>query len=432
MAGIPKMLVERGFRIVLLVPKEKLDYFAEEYGGENIEVVGIDTTLTKRDLFLRFLILSITHTKGLSIKKRAKYYADGDFFSYVFAMAPSILFRGARPVVALLRFLDPIILRSKRFTEVLEKYTPDIVFLTDLQNEMDVRLLHEAKKRNIKTVGMLRSWDNVSSKGLLRAIPEVVLVHNDILRNGLITQNHVTPSRVVKVGIPHYDLYFNPHPTDRKTFFNTMGLELEKPLVLFAPIGDRYIRDNHVDLVALEELSALDANVLVRLPPMDVVNLHGFKSRRAHVVIQTTGTRSWKKGRGDGASKLNEVAREDEQTLIDSLYYADVVVTGMSTVAIDASAFLKPIVLMSFDVDKRAYLDSVARYFDYEYYDAVHASGGVRFAKTKEELRPLVDEYLRMPLKDIDGRRKLVEGQAQFIDGTSRERLVKVLADALI
>jgi CDP-glycerol glycerophosphotransferase (TagB/SpsB family) len=242
-----------------------------------------------------------------------------------------------------------------------------------------------------------------------------------------VRQNHIEVSSVVVTGIPHYDHYFHPAPTPKYTFFAEMGLVLEKPLILFAPIGDRYIRDNHVDVAALTELSKLDANILVRLPPMDVVNFEGFESQGAHVVFQTTGTRSWKKEQGEGASKSNEISRKDEQTLIDALSYADVVVVGQSTIVIDAAAFDKPVVLTCFDVDKRDYFDSVRRYFDYEYYDSIHASGGARLAKTREELVPLVEAYLRDPSLDRAGRKRLIEDQAWNTDGNAVSRLVDVL-----
>ncbi len=426
MAGVARALSAHS-RVVLLVPDFKKEYFEEEYGGTNIVVEGVDTTLTKRDLLFRFLILAITHTKGLSIKKRAKYFTDHNILSFLSSFLPSALLRGAWPVVAFLRLLDPLILNSKRFGALCEKYKPDLVFSTDVQNEMDVRLIEENKRRGIHTVGMVRSWDNVSSKGLLRAIPETMVVHNPNLKRELISQNHIREERIETVGIPHYDRYFKPEPSSRDEFFSFFKLDSQKPLILVAPIGNRYIRDNTLDRLALETLSEIDANILVRLPPTDSVNFEGFKSRGAHVIFQQTGDRPWKSGTHEGVSKLNEVTRHDEQTLIDSLSHASVVVTGQSTIAIDAAAFGKPIVIIYFDSEPRAYLDSVRRYYDYEYYAPLLQSGGLRLAKDMRELKHLTEEYLAHGELDRAGRVKLIEGQAWKTDAQSTSRLVELL-----
>ena len=42
-----------------------------------------------------------------------------------------------------------------------DKYSPDLVFSTIVINDaFDVPILREAKKRNIRTVGAIRSWDS--------------------------------------------------------------------------------------------------------------------------------------------------------------------------------------------------------------------------------------------------------------------------------
>ncbi len=429
MSGVHQDLAKEN-RVVLLVPQEKAPYFEEEYGGENIIVEGVDTTLARRDVLLRSWILAVTHTAGLTIKKRAKYFADRRLLSFLISYLPSAVFRGARPVVAFLRFLDPLILRSRRFAPYLERYQPALVFLTDLQNEMDVRLLEESKRRGIRTVGMMRSWDNVSSKGLLRALPSRIVVHNEFLKQEVVVQNHVRSFRVEVVGIPHYDRYFDPEPSSREAFFSSMGLDPLRKLVLLAPIGDRYIRNNKLDASILETLAQLDANILVRLPPTDTVAYLPIPQKKARIVVQKTGDRPWKGNRGAGASKLNEVTRRDEQTLIDSLYFADIVVTGQSTIAVDAAAFNTPIIIANFDQEPREYFDSMRRYYDYEYYVPVLESGGVFVARSKEELVQLAARSLGDKTLGAQGRTRLIGYQA-WKRGGATARLVSFVRSQL-
>lgn len=431
MAGVPALVARRA-RVVLLVPREKRSYFEEEFGGENIVIEGVDTKLARRDRLLRTLILAITHTKGLSIKKRAKYEADHKLLSYLGAMLPSVLLRGARPIVALLRFFDPLVLRSQRFAPLFDRYAPALIFATDLQNEMDVRLVEEAKRRGTEAVGMIRSWDNISSKGLLRAVPDTVVVHNESLRRQVIRQNFVPAERVTAAGIPHYDRYVKREGvSSRGEFFAKMGLDPTKKLILLAPVGDRYIRDNRLDALILDTLAEIDANILVRLPPTDTIAYLPVPEKRARIVVQKTGDRPWKSVKGPGASKLNEITREDEQTLVDSLAHAEVLITGQSTMVIDAAAFNLPSVIVSFDTEPRAYYDSMRRYYDYEYYPPIVESGGVFVARSPEELTSLVERSLADRSLGREGRARLLNEQAGFTDGHSTERLVAALVENL-
>ncbi|MFY9462470.1 MAG: hypothetical protein WAP51_04695, partial [Candidatus Sungiibacteriota bacterium] len=179
------------------------------------------------------------------------------------------------------------------------------------------------------------------------------------------------------------------------------------------------------DKLVLETLSAIDASILVRIPPTDDVMLDGFKSKKANAVFDISGVGSEKN------RKLNEVSREDDDRLIAELTHCDVVVTGQSTIAIDASIFNKPIVIINFDQEKRSYWDSMRRYYDSEYYRPVAESGGVRFADNVSELNPLVEQYLENPHLDGDGRRRIALEQAYKLDGKATERLAQVLLSSL-
>jgi len=425
MSGFLERLREE-CRVVLVVPEVKRHYFEERFGNEHVIVEGIPTALTRRDLFLRELFLAFTWTDGLNIKKRVERYQSKRYVTFLLSFVPGFLFRNAKSVVAFLRKLDPLILRSRRFKEVLNKYDPWLVFSTDPQNELDVRLLHEAKEYNVKTLAMIRSWDNLTSKGLLRSLPDFFLVNNGIIKRELERYNHVNPECIAIIGVPHYDryaAYLRQAPDTREAVLRSYGLDPLKQTVLFAPFGDRYIRGNRLDREVLEALSALDCNIIVRLPPTDTVSLDAFKSQRAHVVFDKTGIRPWKEIRGDGPSKANEISEEDDARLMKVLAHTDVLVTGHSTIAIDAAFFDLPVVVVRYDSESRPYLDSVRRYFDFEYYRPVTESGGVAFADQPEELLPAVVAYLRDPDLHAEGRAQIIREEVTYTDGGASERL---------
>ena len=422
--GILETLSKKA-RIVILIPDFKKDYFLKEFGGENILIEGVDMALSKGDLFLRRAVLALSNTRALYIKKRSQFHRDGKVMPFLGYIFPSFLGRFG-VAAGTLRFIDRIFFRTFFFNDLFHKYNPDLIFSTDAQNELDVRLLKEGRLFGIKTLSMIRSWDNLTSKGILRILPDALLVNNEIIKAEAVLYSHAPPEKIKVIGIPHYDKYFNVAPLPKSNFFSRFGFDLKKALVIYAPIGNRYIRENQTDKHTLEILSLLDINILVRLPPTDEVNFDGFKSRKALVAFDKTGT-----GFPKGGAKLSEISREDETGLIAALSYANAVVTGQSTITIDACAFDKPVIIIGFDKEERIYWDSVRRYYDYEYYKPISKSGGVRFANNPEELVNIAKKYLDDPGLDKEGRDLILREQVFFTDGRSTERLAEAIEECI-
>ena len=59
----------------------------------------------------------------------------------------------------------------------------------------------------------MRSWDNLTNKGLLRDAPDQVLVWNDLQKREAVELHGVRPERVVVTGAPAYDHWFDWQPS---------------------------------------------------------------------------------------------------------------------------------------------------------------------------------------------------------------------------
>ena len=81
-----------------------------------------------------------------------------------------------------IRWLDYFTMKKSRYSKYFSLYQPRLVFATDVFNDNDVYLLAEALSRKVGTVGMIRSWDNFTTKGFFRVKPDHLLVHNEILK----------------------------------------------------------------------------------------------------------------------------------------------------------------------------------------------------------------------------------------------------------
>ncbi len=427
MAGLPDALVRDGFEVMLAVPSEKVAYFESRFGKQSVRILSVATALNRYDVFFQKLALALTPTRATYIKRRA----DARGLSFLFFLVTESLIRLIRIVPGIhsfIRFLDRSMTHSSRVKGLFDSHPCDLLCSTDIQNEIDVRLLQEAKRRHVQTLGLVRSWDNITSKGIPRVLPSVFGVSSDIVAEELRTIGVTSETPIRVIGIPHHDSYWKYQPKDKKLFLDAWGFDSGKPVVLFAPIGDRYIRENSLDRMVLEKLSELDVNILVRLPPTDVVTLEGFSSRKAIVAFHKTGARPWKGDRGPGASKRNEISEEDEAALKEELSHADVLVTGQSTLVIDAAIFDVPSVVVNFDSEPRGYYDSVRRYYDYDYYRPILESGGIALANSPSELIEAVAAYIKNPENDAGGRKRIAREQSPY-GGKALNQLVVVIKD---
>ncbi len=327
-------LQKENFHIIILAPQKKKEFFEKEFGDLGIAVEGIDTKIFWRDAFLRYLSLALLKTHTLDIKRKTEMKGSGEWLA--------ALIGGNSITQNVLRWINTFLTPRDTFKEVLQKYHPDVVFLTDVQNEMDIRLFVDAKRNSIKTVGMVRSWDNLTAKGVVRFIPDELIVHNEILKNEAITLQNIPEERIRVIGIPHYDRYFQGTHSSREDFMKRIGANPKKKLILFAPTGDRYISKNTVDKDVLEILDkniGSEYQILVRFPPSDVASGLDGKKNSDRFIFDRPSLRF-------KTLKNTELTKGEDAHLIDSIYWSELVVAGPSTLCIDASVFNKPVVLV--------------------------------------------------------------------------------------
>lgn len=416
------LLQKNGNRIVLLVPEKKKDFFAGQFARDGIFIEPIDDRLTRRDLFLRYLALAFLDTRSLRIKRKTEMRESGTILSRIIGNTAFARW--------LLRFLSNVLTPRGAFHHVFATYAPDLIFATDVQNEYDVRLMHEAQRQSVPIVGMVRSWDNLTSKGALRCIPDRLVVHNTIVRDEAVRYSGVSADRIKVIGVPHYDAYIKGAASSREEFFKRIGGDPAKKLVLFAPIGDRYLTRNTIDrdiLDILDKEFPNDWQILVRFPPLDTVaNLYNKPPPSNRVFFDKPRVEI------EGVLKNPELSRANEQHLLNSLYWSDMLVSGPSTMCVDMAFFDKPIVLFGFDgYTTYSYYEGVRRYYDYNHWRSVLQSGGAAFAETEKDFKKMLREAIASPQKLKEERRRIVEEQCFARDGKATERLAHVLLQKL-
>lgn len=409
-------LKAENYRVVVLGPVKKKIFFERELASSGAIFEGVEINLNWRDNFLRYLALSAVNTNSLRIKRMTEMEGSGSWLTGVV---------GSNSVGYMLaRYANALLVPRSTFAGLFEKYRPDIVFSTDIQNEYDVRLMADAKSKGIKTLGMIRSWDNLGCKGTLRIVPDTLIVNNDLLKREAVQKHGVPENKIKVVGIPHYDTYISRPKTNKEEFCGKLGLDPKKKILLFAPTGDRYLKNNTIDRDILDIVNknlGKEWQILVRLPPTDKVSYLEEMISDKRVVVDRPKTEY-------ATLKKNELSKEADEHLANSLYWSDVVVSGPSTICIDAAFFDKPVILAGFDgYGKRHYNEGLLRYYDYDQWKSVLSSGGAPLARSVDEFRVLLQKNCTEPGINRPARRNMILDQCQFIDGASTERLAGII-----
>ncbi len=424
---IPYLVSDYEVKIIASVRKES--YFQEISKRLSVGLISIDFSLSNYDHFFRSLSLLAIRTKTLVIKRRADYELDHKAFRYYFSSFLGVVLPFIPFCKQIVRFYDSILV-PKDLDYIFKDEKPDLIFSTDVQNEIDVRLIHRAQSLGIKAVGMVRSWDNLTCKGMIRAVPDILVVNNDILKEEAVSIHGIDPHSIRVVGVPHYDSYLEDRKRndfDKVSFLQENSFDEERKTVTYIPTGDRYIPENGLDEFVIRTLGSEPINLIVRLPPADHVSIkEPIADTKAIIFWNQPGRSDWK-----GGLKTNEVSVEDDLMLKKVLRASDLVVSGPSTVLIDAAIFETPLLAVAFDESPKNYYRGIKRYYDYLHIKKLIDLGGINVADNKTEFITLVRKILSGGSGVPSGGEKVISSYDPFVDGKSANRLARVITQAL-
>ena len=433
-SGVLDFLLKTPVEVVLAVFRDKQEYYQKEFGSPRVTIVALpEVEMNRGEQIISFLARNTLRIETVAMLQKTEYCLRGKAIFYFFKRAVSLLFGRSRVFHVLLRWCDRSLLSQNAFRNLLIRIQPDVLFATNVIERSDVALIREAKRLGIKTVGMVKSWDNLMNHGLVRIISDTVIVHNPFLKRHAVLLHHIPEEKINVVGIPQYDWYTRKDLyISREEFFRSVGIDPKKKLILFAGEGD-YIapREWEVAQIIGEAISAekisSPAIVLFRPHPNFLTHREKIKTLRNVVfddfVAEYIGTErsTW------------EMREKEMAHLVNSLRHADVVINTASTMIIDAVAFAKPVVCIAFDgVTPEPYLNSVRRYYrDFTHNALIAHTGGFKIAYTAEELIQYVNQYFQDPVRDAEGRQRIFDDYIWKLDGKSSERLAAVLLKEL-
>jgi hypothetical protein len=175
-------------------------------------------------------------------------------------------------LLPLLRGAERALPSSRAVEAYLRERRADVVVVSPLVDfgTGQVEYVKSAAALGIPSAVCVASWDNLTNKGLLKAVPDRVLVWNEVQRHEAIELHGVPAERVVATGAPKFDEWFERAPSTTAAAF-AAKVGLPGPFVLYlcsspfvAPDEVSFVRDW---LGALRQRS--DAPVLIRPHPQN-------------------------------------------------------------------------------------------------------------------------------------------------------------------
>lgn len=430
--GVLDELLAMKARVVLFVPTAKRDFYKETYTSQNIviETFDPDGTEDRKESIFKSVALLLISTNVMKFRKIKIMQKGGEFAKYLYQRTATAIFGKIDIVKKIFRWCDLNLNKRDSFGKYFEKYNPEVVFAPDVFGLGDVLMLKSAILHKVHTVGMVASWDNNTTKGLMRIIPNLLIVQNEIIRDESIKIQSVPKDIINVVGIAHYDYYKEYTPISREEFFKKLGVLPRKRLILFSPAGDKFISTDWQICEILKkayERNGLpdDTVVLVRIHPSNDVTLNKFNPDE-HFIIERPGVAF--KNMGD---KKNELDKNAVRHLLDTLTYSELVINVVSSIVIDAAVLDKPIITIGFEGwEKRVpFGSSVKRYHMDENMSKLLAIGGTSIVRNEIELIDQINLYLEHPEMDKLERERIVEKQCWKLDGKAKSRIASVIME---
>lgn len=438
-------LIAAGYEVVLLTDDALTDKIKERFGQPGLTVEGMRLDKVKRYLntYQSTIQFWISYLRRTGASRRINLGAVESYIDQVGTEAEpprNYLFPLTHlPVFLMQRFkvFRQMLVRAQRrynpglYADLFEKYQPKLVISSTPGWRMDRYLLREAAARGVVTGCIILGWDNSSSYNLPGADMDWATCWSEIQKEEMVLGSDWAPEQVSIGGIPSYDGYIEGRwLIDRDEYFRQHNLDPARKLIAYANSFNT-LSPNYQNVEALVRLIAEDrlsqpSQLLIRLHPNHFLNVDRFIEEREKIyalaeqhehvhVVNPVAL----------GGSLGHYSGEDMPEKASMMTYADVFVTVYSTMAVETSVVGNPVVALCIDSETGwpgKYYLPLSQISNWPTHDRFRKSNSGKVAMNIEELRQHLDHYLENPDADKEARRKFVQDEITFTDGSAGKR----------
>lgn len=439
-------ILKKKFQIIILSPLYQDSNFQRDFADTNVIIENLPkdfSFLYKGYRYFLDIIESYYFTQKTKIKTLLNLkllLKKKHLWIYLIRKTLGIIFGTNTKILELLRNFQIYLLKNRYYLKLFEKFKPNLVFVTHSIALEEFPLAFYARIYKIPVIALIHSWDNITGKSGMRMITSTkpgrmlpikfdkVIVWNKIMERELIDYYKYSPEDIFVAGIPQFDIYFRHSSLSKKEFFDKMGLDPNRKVILFAA-GSYLVLPQECQGKIIEIIvNSMSTNklfspcqLLVREHPgTDMSYLENKFKNSPYVFFDKPGV-------ANAALRISkgwQSGKQEQLHLKEVIQYSDITINVCSTMSIDAAVFDKPIICIGFDGYKsHIRYNSILRYYDSTHYKNIMLTGGIKLARSPEELIRYINDYLKDPKIDAEGRKKIREQQCYYLDGKAGERI---------
>jgi hypothetical protein len=276
-----------------------------------------------------------TGLRGRAEKRLPRVYRT--FISGLARFGPAVRAAAAAGLRAIERLIPP----NPKLDAFIREHNPDMLLVTPLieLGSQQVDYVKSARRLGIRSALCVASWDNLTTKGLIRVLPDHVIVWNDAQAAEAVSLHGAPPECAIVTGAQPFDRWFDARPSrNREEFCTMVGLDPARPFVLYVgsstfiapdevPFFERWmsaLRSAGVPAVA-------GASVLVRPHPANA------RQWRAFDLSTWPNVAMWP------PIGTDPNAPDFSRDYFDSLYFSDAVVGINTSAQIEAGIIGRPV-----------------------------------------------------------------------------------------
>ncbi|MBI2055915.1 MAG: hypothetical protein HYT37_00860 [Candidatus Sungbacteria bacterium] len=320
------------------------------------------------------------------------------------------------------------IFKGRQFASLFDQYQPSVVFASHVFGRIDTELLAEAKRRGVKTMGMVSCWDHFD-KYYLPFKVDTLLAQSDQVKDFAVKYQGYSSRNIVLTGHPYFDFMVDKkYAAARSDTLAMLGIPEHSKYILYVS-GSAYCQD---EPEIIEEI-------------LNWMNENRFGTDVRLVIRPYQGGRGKDKefdkqkyDRFESHPRVVFFRRELWSDLQRSVDFANIlrhshgVLAVYSTMTLEAAVMDAPLVGVAFDGRHiRPFNRSIKRFALREHFKDVFQSGAVAMAHDFDELFHIIQEYLGNPKKDQEARERLRKRMCYTLDGNISERMAKTILNSL-
>lgn len=455
-SDVVSTLLDRGIEVIMLTEDALVEKIRQRFTRPGLSVEGLRVDQTKRyfeqhDHSVQYWLHFLRWMGGSNrINTNAM---DGHMRQMDFETS-----RGGKLVMPFIKSATAVLRRSpvarkalvhyqmrftpSIYTDLFEKYRPNLVVASTPGWRFDRYLLREAAKHKVPRAVAIVGWDNPSSYRLPGALMDYATCWSEIQKDELVRGSDWAPNRVNVGGIPTYDGYFRKEwQMSRDEYFALHGLDPNRKLLAYASSFVTF-SPNYPNIEALAKLVSIDSlhepcQLLIRLHPNHFIagSLYEQEANRVRALIKDLPHVHLVEPvpLGEG---LSYYSGEDMPEKSSMMAYADVFLTVYSTMVVETAVHNRPIVSVCIDTSggwntPGKFSLPLAEIAEWPTHLRFREAQAGRVAFNADQAREAINFYLENPHADESARLRFLKREVTFTDGSAGRRTGEYLASVV-